>query len=63
MWNKKIVTIDQFFLMIIKTLNIIQQKDEIIILNEYMQNIHLSFDEVWKYLENVLWKSIIVVIY
>jgi hypothetical protein len=32
--------------MIFKTLNIIPQKHENIILNEYMKNIHLGFDEV-----------------
>jgi hypothetical protein len=32
--------------MIFKALNIIPQKMKITILNEYMQNINLSFDEV-----------------
>jgi len=40
--------------MIIKTLNIIpwtlNKYMKMIILNEYMQNIHLGFNEVWKYL-------------
>jgi hypothetical protein len=36
--------------MIFKQLNIITNKMEVIICNEYMQNIYLDFGEVWNYI-------------
>jgi hypothetical protein len=58
MWNKEFITNDQKKSMIFKALNIITQKNlKITLLNEYMQNIHLGFDEVWKYLAKCVMKN------
>jgi hypothetical protein len=50
MWNKEFVTNDQKSIYDFQSIKYHTINMKIIILNEYMQNIHLGIDEVWKYL-------------
>jgi hypothetical protein len=51
MWKKEFVTNDQKAIYDYQNIKYHTTKTwKRIILNEYMQNIHLGFNEVWKYL-------------
>jgi hypothetical protein len=51
MWNKEFIINDQKTIYDFQSIKYHSTKSlKITILNEYMQNIHLGFDEVWKYL-------------